>query len=166
MGLSLDEALDLLKRERANFLNYRRRVDDERRTEASRVRGQALEPLLPLLEELDRAFGEVPADLKSHPWTQGIALVRRRLQEALEALGFESVGRPGEPFDPQVHEAVIYEPSSEATEQMVSEVIRPGYRLGDLLLQPAKVVVRGPELVQGSPEATPEPGERDKELGG
>jgi len=143
-GPTIDELLDLLRRERADFRNYRRRVADERAADAEAIRGRLLEPLFPLLDDLGRAFAEVPPDLEDDPWARGIAMLRARLDATLAGLGLEPVGTVGEPFDPARHEAVYHEPDPTATGQDVALVIRPGYRLGRLLLRPAEVVVRGP----------------------
>jgi molecular chaperone GrpE len=153
-----DELLDLLRRERADFRNYQRRLTDERAAEADRARGRVLEPLLPLLDDLGRAFAAVPADLEDDPWAQGIAMLRSRLESTLAGLGLEPVGSVGEPFDPTLHEAVFHEPDPTADGQAVALVIRPGYRLGGRLLRPAEVVVRGPLAVAADgtePQSTP-----------
>jgi molecular chaperone GrpE len=142
--LSRDEAIDLLRRERADFLNYRRRMAGEREAEAARIRTQILEPIFPLIDELDRAFAEAPPGLRDDPWAQGVALARGHLKNALAGFGVEVTGAVGEPFDPRIHDAAVYEPSADVTDETVVAVIRPGYRLGDRVLRPAKVVVRGP----------------------
>jgi molecular chaperone GrpE len=139
-----DELLDQLRRERADFRNYRRRVTEERAADADRARGRVLEPIFPLLDDLGRAFAEVPPDLENDPWAQGIAMLRSRLESTLAGLGLEPVGTVGEPFDPTRHEAVYHEPDPGVDGQVVALVIRPGYRLGGRLLRPAEVVVRGP----------------------
>ena len=149
-----DELLDQLRRERADFRNYRRRVIEERAADADRVRGRVLEPLFPLLDDLGRAFAEVPPDLEDDPWAKGIAMLRSRLESTLAGLGLEPVGTVGEPFDPAQHEAVYHEPDPAADGQVVALVIRPGYRLDGRLLRPAEVVVRGPiGGVAGGPES-------------
>ena len=143
-GPTRDELLDQLRRERADFRNYQRRVTDERAGDADRARGRVLEPILPLLDDLGRAFAEVPPQLKDDPWAKGIAMLRSRLEATLLELGLEPVGTEGEPFDPTRHEAVYHEADPAANGQVVALVIRPGYRLGGRLLRPAEVVVRGP----------------------
>ena len=139
-----DELLDQLRRERADFRNYQRRVTEERAADADRARGRVLEPIFPLLDDLGRAFADVPSDLEDDPWAKGIAMLRSRLESTLAGLGLEPFGTVGEPFDPTRHEAVYHEPDPAADDQVVALVIRPGYRLGERLLRPAEVVVRGP----------------------
>jgi molecular chaperone GrpE len=144
-----DDLLELLRRERADFRNYQRRVADERAADAEAARGRVLEPIFPLLDDLGRAFAEVPPGLEDDPWAQGIAMLRSRLEATLAGLGLEPVGTVGEPFDPTRHEAVYHEQDPAGNGQVVDLVIRPGYRLGGRLLRPAQVVVRGP-LVEGA----------------
>ncbi len=148
--------LDLLRQERADFRNYQRRVTDQRAADAERARGEVLEPLFPLLDDLGRAFAEVPAGLEDDPWARGIAMLRSRLEGTLAGLGLEPVGTVGETFDPALHEAVFHEPDPDGVDQRVALVIRPGYRVGARLLRPAEVVVRGP-LGNRAGEAEPDP---------
>jgi molecular chaperone GrpE len=139
-----EQALDLLRRERANFLNYKRRVERERAEDRERARLELLEELLPVLDDLDRALTHMPPRLATDQWAQGVALGHRRFVEALRGVGLEHVGVDGENFDPAVHEAVAYEEQPDARQQRVLRVLRPGYRAGRRLLRPAQVVVVGP----------------------
>jgi molecular chaperone GrpE len=148
-----EELLELLRRERASFLNYKRRVEQERAEDRERARGEVLHRLLPLLDELDRALAQRPDELESDPWAEGVALIHRRLLETLRQLGVERVGREGELFDPALHEAVLYEERPDSGERLVKAVLRPGYRLGDRLLRPAQVIVAGPAEATPGPEA-------------
>ena len=143
---SSDELLSLLRQERADFRNYRQRVAAERGTDLERLRHGLLEPLLPVLDDLDRALSEMPGHLVDDPWVQGIGQTRARLGELQDRLGLEAVGTVGERFDPTRHEAVVYEPDPAAAEAVLDRVIRPGYTAGGRLLRPAQVLVRGPLL--------------------
>jgi molecular chaperone GrpE len=136
-----EELLELLQRERASFLNYKRRVEQERTADREDARGEVLLLLLPVLDELDRALDHRPRDLETHPWAEGMALIYRRLMQALHALGLERIGVEGEEFDPARHEAVLYEGRPDATDQRVAALLSPGYRLGGRLLRPAQVSV-------------------------
>jgi molecular chaperone GrpE len=149
---SAEHALDLLRRERADFLNYKRRIERERSEDRERVRAEIIERLLPLLDELERALTDIPNDLKTNPWVQGTALSRHQLTDALRNLGVELIGAEGEPFDPAQHETLFYETRPEVTERTVGAVIRPGYRLGERLLRPARVSVIGPPRELTVPE--------------
>jgi molecular chaperone GrpE len=136
--------LELLRRERADFLNYKRRVELERSTDREETRAEIIGALLPLLDELDRAFNHLPGAIDQHPWVQGVALSRRYLEEALRGTGMERIGVAGERFDPSLHEAVAYEQRSDLDEPMIAVVERSGYRLGPRLIRAARVRVAGP----------------------
>jgi molecular chaperone GrpE len=139
-----DPCLQQLQRERADFVNYKRRVDRERIEERERARQELLRQLLPAIDDLDRALDHLPAELSRHPWVQGVSLARARFLEGLRQIGVERIGSEGERFDPAVHEAVVYQEEQTASEQHVKSVLRPGYKLGPQLLRPAQVVVAGP----------------------
>jgi molecular chaperone GrpE len=143
-GDSAQKLLNMLQRERADFLNYKRRVEREREQDREAGQLDVIRALLPLLDELDRALAQVPADLAPHAWVRGISLSRHRLARALTDLGVERIGAAGEPFDPARHEALFFDTQPESTDQRVSTVINPGFRLGDRLLRPAQVGVVGP----------------------
>jgi molecular chaperone GrpE len=141
---SADELLGLFQRERADFLNYKRRVERERAQDREAAQADVIRALLPMLDELDRALVQVPADLATHPWARGVALSRDGLTRAFSDLGVERIGAPGEPFDPSHHEALHFDTRPNAPDQRVSTVVKPGYRLGGRLLRPAQVGVVGP----------------------
>ena len=138
-----DEILDLLRRERADFLNFRRRVELERHEDRDRAKEEVLQRFLPLLDELDRAVRFIPGGLVTDPWVQGVGLIREKLASAYQDLGVRRVGTEGEPFDPLRHEAVSYSAQRGVTEPTVSEVFSSGYERGDRLLRPAQVAVTG-----------------------
>ena len=157
--LADEELLDLLRRERADFLNYRRRIERERTADRDRSTDDVLERLIPVLVELDRAVAYIPGDLAVHPWVQGVGLSREKLAAAYRDLGVTRVGREGEPFDPERHEALSYDVREDVEEPTVSSVIVTGYQHGDRLLRPARVAVSGPAAVSPTPEdvaGTPE----------
>jgi molecular chaperone GrpE len=140
----VDPCLQQLQRERADFLNYKRRVARERVEDREKTRQDVLSELLPAIDDLDRALAHLPADLRGHPWAEGVALARVRFLDTLRRLGVEQVGSQGERFDPTVHEAIVYHGDPSTAEKWVQSVVRPGYRLGSRLLRPAQVVVVGP----------------------
>jgi molecular chaperone GrpE len=132
-----------LQRERADFLNYRRRATQER-DEAGRVaRFGVFRMLLPMLDDLELALQQTPASGADEPWVEGYRLVARKLMRALEQAGVTRIGAAGEPFDPHAHEAIGQRPPARPEERagMVGEVVRPGYRLDGLILRPAHVIV-------------------------
>jgi molecular chaperone GrpE len=143
------ELVDLLRRERADFVNYKRRIELERTIDRERTHAAVVEKLLPVLDELDRAFEHLPSALAFDPWIQGVALARRQLEESLRDLGIERLGTMGERFDPTTHEAVAYAPRRDLEESVVTAVERTGYRIGPHLIRAARVAVAGP-LLEGN----------------
>ena len=135
-----DEYLALAQRTQADFENYRKRVAREAAVAHERgVSGLAKE-LLPALDNLDRALGSAEED---DPLLQGVRLVRAELAAALARAGIDSFSPAGEPFDPAVHEAMATaEQGPEGPPSgTVVEVYQPGYRLGQSIIRPARVVV-------------------------
>jgi molecular chaperone GrpE len=104
-------------------------------------RAEAIQELLPLLDDLDRAIDHIPADLTDHPWARGVMLIGLNLESALSRLGVERFGARGDLFDPHLHEAIEYEPRDDVAAEHVARVVRPGYRSGERLLRAAQVVV-------------------------
>lgn len=137
--------LERWQRERAEFRNFKRRIEEERRGDRESAVGESVERILPLIDELDRALEQVPPELTDHPWVRGILVARRQLLEAVRDLGVERFGTEGEEFDPALHEAMSFEPRADIDQRRINEVHRPGYAIGRRLLRPAQVTVIGPE---------------------
>ena len=135
-----DEYLALAQRTQADFENYRKRV--ARESASAQTRGCILlaKELLPALDNLDRAL---EAAAKDDPLLDGVRIVRSELSAALARTGIESFSPAGEAFDPSVHEAVATseQPADGAASGTVVEVYQPGYRLGETIIRPARVVV-------------------------
>jgi molecular chaperone GrpE len=139
-----DEYLDLAKRTKADFENFRKRMAAEAEAAGARGRAEVLRGVVPVLDDLERALhaaGLDPEGDSSDGLAHGVLLVFRSLREALSRNGVEAVDPKGEVFDPQVHEALSTLPGSGAAPGTVVEVVQKGYRLGDHLVRPARVVV-------------------------
>jgi molecular chaperone GrpE len=134
-----DEHLADLKRVTAEYANYRKRTEANREVERERVVGSVVNGLLPVLDDLDRA--EKHGDLEEDT---AFATIAAKLRASVERLGLTPFGTVGEPFDPEVHEAIFQQPSPEADSETIADVVETGYRLGSTLLRAAKVVVRVP----------------------
>ena len=135
-----DELQDRLLRTAAEFDNYRKRTDRERRELSDAVAADLLRDLLPVIDDLDRAIA-AGAESADATLRSGVELIQRQLLEVLKRRGaepFESVGRD---FDPAWHEALASEPAGSRRDGEVVEEIRRGYRLGSRLLRPALVKV-------------------------
>jgi molecular chaperone GrpE len=133
-----DEYLNDLKRVAAEFENYRKRVSRDQASLVARAHERLVKELLPVLDDLERAL-EAAAQHEEAKLEEGVRLVHRELVEALAREGLVEVETDGQ-FDPHVHEALVSQPS-EQEDGSVIEVLQKGYRLGDRVLRPARVVV-------------------------
>ena len=136
-----EEYLDLLRRSQADFANYKRRMNQEQGEARAAGQADAIQQLLPVLDDLGRALRSAPPELSDAPWVQGLVLVSKRLIATLEQLGVRQIGKPGDPFDPRWHEAVTMETRSDIPEGTILTVFRPGYALGERVIRPAQVIV-------------------------
>ena len=137
-----DEYLDALQRAQAEFANYKKRVARDQESLVARAGERIVKELLPILDDLERAL-EAAEQHEEAKLEEGVKLVHRQLEQILEREGVAAVETNGR-FDPHVHEALLTQPS-EAEEGSVIEVLQKGYRLGDRVLRPARVVVAGPK---------------------
>jgi molecular chaperone GrpE len=137
-----DDYLDRLQRLKAEFDNYRKREARLQSERAQHAAERLVKDLLPVLDDLERAL-DAAARHEEVKLEEGVALVHRALRDTLAREGLEEIETDGR-FDPHVHEALLSQPSS-AEEGSVIEVVQKGYRLGDRVLRPARVVVAAPE---------------------
>ena len=126
------------QRAQADFINYKRRTEQDRGEYNKFANATLILNLLPILDDLERAFNAVPPKSAKHDWTDGIRLIERNLGSVLEAQGLAPIQSLGEPFDPNFHEAIRQDKGKEG---IVMEEFQKGYMLGDRILRPAKVVV-------------------------
>jgi molecular chaperone GrpE len=133
-----DEYLDALQRLKAEFENYRKRVARDQADVVARASERLSKQLLPVLDDLERAL-EAAAQHEEAALEEGVRLVHRSLADALAKEGLVEVSTDGT-FDPHTQEALLAQPS-EADEGTVIQVIQKGYKLGDRVLRPARVVV-------------------------
>ncbi len=132
------EHLDRLQRLAAEFDNYRKRAARDQENFALRANERLVKALLPVLDDLERAL-EAASEHEEAKLEEGVRLVHRSLADVLQKEGLAEIETAGE-FDPHVHEALLTQPS-DAEEGAVIEVLQKGYRLGDRVLRPARVVV-------------------------
>jgi molecular chaperone GrpE len=137
-----DEHLNDLKRVAAEFENYRKRVARDQESLVARAHERLVKELLPVLDDLERALEAAEAHEEAK-LEDGVRLVHRSLAAALSKEGLDEIPTEGA-FDPHVHEALLSQPS-DAEEGTVIEVLQKGYRLGDRVLRPARVVVAAPK---------------------
>jgi molecular chaperone GrpE len=141
-----DEHLNDLKRVAAEFENYRKRVLRDQESLVARAHERLVKELLPVLDDLERALAAAEEHEEAR-LEEGVRLVHRELAAALEREGLAEIETNGA-FDPHVHEALLSQPS-DAEEGSVLEVVQKGYRLGDRVLRPARVVVAAPREDDG-----------------
>ncbi len=137
-----DEYLDHLQRLAAEFDNYRKRAARNQEALVGHAHERLVKELLPVLDDLERAL-LAAAEHEEAKLEEGVRLVHRAFEEALAREGLAEIDANGR-FDPHVHEALLSLPS-EAEEGLVIEVVQKGYRLGERVLRPARVVVAGPK---------------------
>jgi len=135
-----DEHLRSWQRAAADLANVRRRSDEEREAMTIFANALLLAKLLPVLDDFDRALESVPADVHEG-WVDGIRLVERKLLAALESEGVTPIEAVGQPFDPNLHEAVVHEATTDHPDNQVIGELQRGYRLRDRVLRPALVRV-------------------------
>jgi molecular chaperone GrpE len=138
-----DEYLELAQRTKADFENYRKRA--AREAGAAQERGviKLARELLPAVDNLDRALEAVGSAANGTDLLAGIKLVHAEVLAALARVGVEPFDPAGEAFDPSCHEAVAQQPVEGTEAGVVAEVFQRGYRLGELVIRPARVLVAG-----------------------
>ncbi len=136
-----DQVLGLLRRARADFEDYQKRARREREEEHRYQHGPVVLDLLPVLDDLERALAAAERMGDAGPLAQGVALVRAMFLDALRRHGVTPVNALGQPFDPNLHHAVMRRAVAGQPVNVVVEVVKEGYRIHDRLLRPAEVVV-------------------------
>ncbi|HEU4675067.1 MAG TPA: nucleotide exchange factor GrpE [Motilibacteraceae bacterium] len=138
LAAQLAERTADLQRLSAEYANYRRRVERDNALAGEMAVANVLTSLLPVLDDIGRArdHGELEGGFKA---------VAESLIGVVTKLGLEQYGKAGEPFDPQVHEALMHQHADDVTEPTCVQVLQPGYRLGERILRPARVAVADPD---------------------
>ena len=135
-----DALQDRLLRTAAEFDNYRKRIERERRDQADSAAASAIEDLLPIIDNLERAL-QAPVGTDAEGYRKGVELVHQQMMELIRRRGVKPIQAIGADFDPRFHEAVVHEASADHREGEVMEELRRGYMLGERLLRPAMVKV-------------------------
>jgi molecular chaperone GrpE len=135
------EYLDGWQRARAELANFKKRIERERQETYKRAAGDILDQFLDVMDDLERALADRPAEGEAATWAEGITLVHRKVKGVLESQGVETIGAQGEPFDPTIHEAISHEQVEDVDEGHVIDVVKQGYRMGDRVLRAALVRV-------------------------
>jgi molecular chaperone GrpE len=132
------ELLDSWQRARAELINFKRRVEQERQREMELAGVYVIQRVLPALDDFDLALANRPTNKEAEAWVNGVALVAHKLRTALESLGVQPIAASGQKFDPALHEAVMAEEGG--GEHVVAE-LRRGYTMNGNVIRPALVKV-------------------------
>jgi molecular chaperone GrpE len=124
----------------ADFKNYKRRTDIERGELIKSASSSLILKLLPIIDDFERAAASVPPEIATHPWWEGTKLIEQKLRTILESEGVTAIEAEGTDFDPNWHEAVMYEEASGQDGKVTAE-LQKGYRLNDRVLRPSMVKV-------------------------
>lgn len=136
------EYLDGWQRAQASFVNFRKRTENEQAQVQARANARLLSRIVPVMDDFKRAFEAIPEADAENPWLNGICLVQRKLQTVLESENVMPIEvKPGDMFDPNFHEAVLYQEVEGFDEGQIVTEIETGYTLADRILRPTTVVV-------------------------
>ncbi|MEK7059249.1 MAG: nucleotide exchange factor GrpE [Patescibacteria group bacterium] len=135
------ELTEALQRERADATNIRRRHEEEIASLRTRLKANVVSDLLPVIDNFERALKHVPEDLEDNDYIKGVQAVVKQFENTLSTMGVQRIKTIGEPFDPNLHEAVSVE-EGEGTREVISEELQAGYNLGDAVIRHAMVRVK------------------------
>lgn len=131
-----------LQRTRADFENYRKRVEAEKQAAQDLGQTKAIIKLLPVIDTIERAIANVPAELADNAWAKGVAGLNKQLDKQLKDLGLEKIdAKPGTPFNPELHQAVQFDETAEGDKEVIAEELRAGYILNGAVARDAMVKV-------------------------
>lgn len=134
-----DEYLDGWQRSRAEFANYKKRIEREQSQIFQNAAGNIIKRYLDIIDDLERALKNRPEDGDGAVWAEGIELIYRKFHALLESEGVNAMQAEGELFDPNLHEAITQEENEQYESGQIIEVLKQGYMLGERVLRPAQV---------------------------
>ena len=136
------EYLDGWQRARAEFANYKRRIEREMKDSEYLAAGDTIKSLLPVIDDFERAMANLPADLTRNSWINGLSMIQKKFNKFLDDANVTIIDPTGELFDPNQHEAIgTEEPTDAAPSGHVTTTMQRGYLLGERVLRPALVRV-------------------------
>ena len=131
-----------LQRVRADFENFRRRSELDKLSANEAGQTSAILKLLPVIDNIERAIGHMPADLEDNKWAQGVAGLAKNLDKSLEGLNLKRIdAKAGTAFNPDLHEAIQFDEEAEGEHEVIAEELQPGYLLGNTPIRHAMVKV-------------------------
>ena len=147
-----------LQRTRADFENYRKRVEAEKQSAHQMGQAKSVMKLLPVIDTIERAIINVPEELQDNAWAKGVAGLGKQLDKQLKEIGLEKINaNPGTLFNPELHQAVQFDGEAEGDKEVVAEELRAGYTLDGVVIRDAMVKVTrqssAPEQAETGPNA-------------
>lgn len=131
-----------LQRTRADFENYRKRVEAEKASARESGQMSAILKLLPVIDNIERAIAYTPDDLKENAWVQSVGNLVKNLEKSLESLNLKRIdAKPGTPFNPELHEAIQFDEDAEGEHEVIAEELQAGYTLAGSIIRHAMVKV-------------------------
>ena len=131
-----------LQRMRADFENYRKRVEIEKQQARASGRSDAVMKLLPVIDNIERAIAYAPKELEKNAWVQGVVSLVKNLEKSLESLSVKRIdAKPGTVFNPDLHEAIQME-DSDGNKEVIAEELQAGYMLDDQVIRHSMVKVK------------------------
>jgi molecular chaperone GrpE len=136
-----EELKQQVLRAQADFVNYKRRVEQDREQQARQATWTVVQDIVPILDNLDLTLANMPEAVRGLSWADGLLLVDRQLRATLERQGLRPIEAVGTIFDPTLHEAIVHEESSEHADNEIIAELRRGYLLNDKVVRPTLVKV-------------------------
>ncbi len=137
------------QRTQADFINFKRRCEQERAEAGDSANIRLILNILPIIDDLESAFAAIPSELAEVGWIDGMKLIGRKLSATLESTGLSPVEAIGKPFDPRFHEAIAQGPGEEG---LVIQELQKGYKFRDKVIRPSRVVVGNGDQAGGKEE--------------
>lgn len=141
LQVQIDQLTEALQRERADATNIRRRHDEQIAGMRTVVKASVVRDLLPVVDNFERALKHIPEDLEGNDYIKGVQAVVKQFESTLAGIGVERIATVDAPFDPRYHEAVAME-EGDGSNEVVSEELQSGYRIGDEVIRHAMVKVK------------------------
>ncbi len=139
---TIDELTLDLQRTRADFENYRKRVEAEKQSAHSMGQAKSVMKLLPVIDTIERAIANVPEELADNAWAKGVAGLGKQLDKQLKEIGLEKIdAKPGVLFNPELHQAVQFDEAADGEKEVIAEELRAGYTLDGTVIRDAMVKV-------------------------
>ena len=147
-----------LQRTRADFENYRKRVEAEKQSAHDMGQAKSVTKLLPVIDTIERAIVNVPDELQDNAWVKGVAGLSKQLDKQLKEIGLEKIdAKPGTLFNPELHQAIQCDEEAEGDKEVIAEELRAGYTLNGAVIRDAMVKVTrqpsAPEQAETKPNA-------------